>query len=153
MSRLAQEKAVGPAAGDARPVAERIPRAVLTRRLERLLARVDTTPERVVVRPRSLLRCIDVRGPVRVRVDAIWVFGYARGALACGDVDLIIQSHMEWAGPVTLDGRPYLGSRLLPGIGQVISPVIGPLRKITYVDHDNLIGRLGQCPCCGRPRE
>lgn len=138
MTSLAQEKSAGPAAGDARPVAERIPRAVLTRRLERLLARVDATPERVVVRPRSLLRCIDVRGPVRVRVDAIWVFGsFARGALACGDVDLIIQSHMEWASPVTLDGRPYLGSRLLPGIGQVISPAIGPLRKITYVDHDN----------------
>lgn len=71
MSSLAQEMSAGPAAGDARPVAERIPRAVHTRRLERLLARVDTTPERVVVRPRSLLRCIDVRGPVRVRVDAI----------------------------------------------------------------------------------
>jgi len=138
VSGRGQGMSAGPATGDARPVAERIPRAVLTRRLERLLERVDTTPERVVVRPRSLLRCIDVRGPVRVRVDAIWVFGsYARGALACGDVDLIIQSHMEWAGPVTLDGRPYLGSRLLPAIGQVISPVIGPLRKITYVDHDN----------------
>lgn len=118
MSGLAQEMSAGHAAGDARSVAGRTPRAVLTRRLEWLLASVDATSERVVVRPRSLLRCIDMRGPVRVRFAAIWVFGsYARGALACGDVDLIIQSHMEWAGPVTLDGRPYLGSRLLPGIG------------------------------------
>ena len=131
-------QAVGGAANGARPMQERIPRAVLTRRLERLLARVDATPERVVERKKSLVFGIDVRGPVRVRVDAIWVFGsYARGALECGDVDLIIKSHMEWAGPVTLDGRPYLGSRLLPGIGKVICPVIGPLRKITFVDHHN----------------
>lgn len=129
-------QAAGDAADGARPMPERIPRAVLTRRLERLLARVDVTPERVVERNNSLLFGIDVRGPVLVRVDAIWVFGsYARGALECGDVDLIMQSRMEWAGPVTLDGRPYLGSSLLPGIGKVISPVIGPLRKITFVDH------------------
>ena len=138
MSASGRIPAVRGATVGARAMPERIPRAVLTRRLERLLARVDATPERVVERKKSLVFGIDVRGPVRVRVDAIWVFGsYARGALECGDVDLIIQSHMEWAGPVTLDGRPYLGSRLLPGIGKVISPVIGPLRKITFVDHHN----------------
>ena len=83
MSALAQKLPTGPAPMDARPVAERIPRQVLTRRLERLLVLVDSTPERVVECPRSLPRCIDVRGPVRVRVDAIWVFGsYARGAPA-----------------------------------------------------------------------
>ena len=121
-----------------RPTPERIPRAVLTRRLERLLARVDATPERVVERNKSLVFGIDVRGPVRVRVDAIWVFGsYARGALECGDVDRIIQSHMEWAGPVTLDGRTYLGSSLLLSIGKVVSLVIGLLRNITFVDHHN----------------
>jgi predicted nucleotidyltransferase len=140
MSASGQMQAAGDAAAGARPMPERIPRAVLTRRLERLLARVDATPERVVERKKSLVFGIDVRGPVRVRVDAIWVFGsYARGALACGDVDMIIQSHMEWAGPVTLDGRPYLGSSLLPSIGKVISPVIGPLRKITFVDHHNYL--------------
>ena len=138
MSASGQMQAVGGATVGPRPMPERIPRAVLTRRLERLLARVDATPERVVERKKSLVYGIDVRGPVRVRVDAIWVFGsYARGAPACGDVDLIIQSHMEWAGAVTLDGRPYLGSSLLPSIGKVISPVIGPLRKITFVDHHN----------------
>jgi predicted nucleotidyltransferase len=138
MSAGGQMPEVGGATVGARPMPERIPRAVLTRRLKRLLARVDATPERVVERKKSLVFGIDVRGPVRVRVDAIWVFGsYARGAPECGDVDLIIQSHMEWAGPVTLDGRPYLGSRLLPGIGKVISPAIGPLRNITFVDHHN----------------
>jgi hypothetical protein len=138
MSASVQIPAVGGATVGARAMRERIPRVVLTRRLERLLARVGATPERVVERKKSLVFGIDVRDPVRVRVDAIWVFwSYARGALACGDVDLIIQSHMEWAGPVTLDGRPYLGSRLLPGIGKVISPVIGPLRNIAFVDHHN----------------
>ena len=75
MSGGCQMRSVRGAPVGARPMPERIPREVLTRRVERLLARVGAAPEGVVERKKSLLFGIDVRGSVRVRVDAIWVFG------------------------------------------------------------------------------
>jgi predicted nucleotidyltransferase len=122
---------------------ERIPREKLTARLERLITRVEATPERIVERKTSLHPSLDVRGPVRVRIESIWTFGsYARGAQLCGDIDLIIKARMSWAGPHTLNGITREGNSLLPSLCKVISPLIGPLHRITWIDYDDLMQKM-----------
>jgi hypothetical protein len=107
-----------------------------------MLERVDTTPEAVVERKTSLQRYLDVRGRVRVRIERVWVFGsYARGALMCGDVDLVIQAHLSWDGPHTLQGKPHEGDAHLPQLRKVVNPLLGPRRGINFVDYKELMGR------------
>lgn len=108
-----------------------------------MLERVDTTPEAVVERKTSLQSNLDVRGRVRVRIERVWVFGsYARGALMCGDVDLVIQAQLSWDGPHTLQGKPHEGDAFLPQLHRVVGPLIGPRRGINFVDHKGLMERL-----------
>ena len=101
----------GQPAGDAAVCAgstlECILRAALTRRLERLLVRVNATPERVVERKKTLLFGLDVRGPVRVRVDAIWVFGiyFREGTLAVSGLTRRLQSFWHFRAEGIPNGR------------------------------------------------
>lgn len=125
---------------------ESVPREAFRKRIERLLAKVEAWPELVVERKTSLSRSMDVYGPVRVRIEAIWVFGsYARGAPLCGDVDLIIMGSLAWAGEFLVRGHPYDGKNpngWLPSLGRVISPLIGPLRGMVVVSYDDLMRHL-----------
>jgi hypothetical protein len=113
-----------------------IPRDVLTARLERLLRRIGARPEYVTEYRGGPLDGATVEGAVRVRIEGIWTFGsYARGARACGDLDLIVRTHKSWIGPLMVDGRPAEGFRLLPSLDSVFEPFAGALRNMEVVEH------------------
>jgi hypothetical protein len=86
----------------------RFPRERFTRTLSRLLTRLDSqgiVEFDVLDSSRSSLPT--VAGNARGRVLRVWIFGsYARGALTCGDLDLIAEIATEWVGVPTLGGRP-----------------------------------------------
>jgi hypothetical protein len=75
----------------------RTPRAAFTRRLARLCERLDQASE-VEVRFKPYLLRDDLRSG-RVKLQRLWAVGsYARGALTCGDLDLVFEFTSQ-AGP------------------------------------------------------
>lgn len=80
----------------------RTSRDVFTAKLRKICAKLDAGSEQVVT-CKDQLNGADV--VVAAKAKSLWVFGsYARGALTCGDLDLILQ--LEYAG--ALPRRPAL---------------------------------------------
>jgi hypothetical protein len=67
---------------------KRYPREVFTKKLQRLCERLDEGAERTVL----FNDFLDRDASTRVRISSLWVVGsYARGALICGDLDVVIE--------------------------------------------------------------
>ncbi len=72
-----------------RPTEKRRSRESFTRALERICRSLDECNEKVVESRSFIFR--DEVDQATVRIDSIWVVGsYARGAMSCGDLDLVV---------------------------------------------------------------
>ena len=105
-------------------------RETLAHKLKLIRNRIDTTPERVVDRKWSHWYHLDLRGPVRIRFERVWLHGsYARGAAIPDDINVIVKSSMEWDWSRTRSkarrSRPIWGKAQLPPSGRVMRPVLG----------------------------
>lgn len=124
---------------------KRYPRADCTKVLASVLARVDATPERLVEYKSKMNFFPFARdwGTLRVRINRIWVWGsYARGATECGDVDLLIDAHIQFVDDVWFRDAPDINikerklhvpewnqAQYVPYWRNVDSKLLGPFRK------------------------
>ncbi|MCJ1884232.1 hypothetical protein LNN38_05160 [Pseudomonas sp. LA21] len=94
---------------------KRYPRASFGRKLERICSRLDESSERVVEH-------VDPLGGKQlphIAISSLWVVGsYARGALECGDLDLVME-YSSWDG-------------WLPSNGKICKTFFGTLPLVRY---------------------
>jgi hypothetical protein len=118
----------------------RYPREACTAALSAVLKRVDANPERLVKYDKHLDRdrpwASHVMGTLCARAKRIWVFGsYARGAVECGDVDMIVDVDISWVDNFhwrqgknepreKREGNQHMESYL----GAVAASLFGPMR-------------------------
>jgi hypothetical protein len=125
---------------------KRFPRERFTRALVRLCERLDANPVLTYDYQTSSkeLWTLQVRGPIRARVVALYAFGsWARGAIDCGDLDLAAHLEYEWAGAVEYvhertEGRMVRGGALhgcRPTFTEVHKSVLGPVAHVHVLDY------------------
>lgn len=114
--------------------ASRFPRERFTGTLTRLLARLDAQGV-VEFDVHDLFSVLPlVEGRARGQVVRVWVFGsYSRGALTCGDLDLIAEIATEWVGVPTLGGEPTPGMRS-PEFRQARRSLLGSFPHVELFD-------------------
>lgn len=96
---------------------QRTPRSTFTKRLSSICSRLDKCPVKVT----SLQELFYGKTPdMNISAQALWVVGsYARGALTCGDLDLVMQCSADSVEPdICAVPAPWTVSKALAG-GQV----------------------------------
>ena len=80
------------------PTAGRLPRDTFTRKLVRICTKLDEAHARDI----QFRDFLDRPYATRVTVRSLWVVGsYARGALHCGDLDVLLDLQADGHGPMT----------------------------------------------------
>lgn len=105
----------GVAANPTRPGERRRPRESFTRSLVGICERLDAKSESTIEYYLPILKARRIGGVMTVKARRLWVAGsYARGALTCGDLDLLIELEGDRLAPAHRVGKALFGTR--PGV-------------------------------------
>lgn len=112
------------AATTSQDLSRRFPRERFTRTLQKLFARVDLQGACQFNVEYTPYLAPTIKGRVEARVTGVWAVGsYARGAITCGDLELLVDVDIRWVGLPTYGGKPHdLGA---PDLSSVRRQIFG----------------------------